>query len=78
MKCNQSRPGFELVSPCPIPTTITITPRQMIDTRTGGLGNKRTNYRIIKIGQNAENSLRDVRRPAVTQTPVKDDQQTLM
>ena len=21
-KCNQSRPGFELVSPCPIPTTI--------------------------------------------------------
>ena len=27
MKCNQSRPGFELVSPCPIPTTITTTPR---------------------------------------------------
>ena len=27
MKCNQSRPGFELVSPCPYPTTITITPR---------------------------------------------------
>ena len=26
-KCNQSRPGFELVSPCPFPTTITITPR---------------------------------------------------
>ena len=26
MKCNQSRPGFELVSSCPIPTTITITP----------------------------------------------------
>ena len=26
-KCNQSRPGFELVSSCPIPTTITITPR---------------------------------------------------
>ena len=24
---NQSRPGFELVSPCPFPTTITITPR---------------------------------------------------
>ena len=24
MKCNQSRPGFELVSPCPFPTTITI------------------------------------------------------
>ena len=29
MKCNQSRPGFELVSPCPFPTTITITPRHL-------------------------------------------------
>ena len=27
VKCNQSRPGFELVSPCPFPTTITITPQ---------------------------------------------------
>ena len=27
MKCNQSRPGFELVSPCPFDATITITPR---------------------------------------------------
>ena len=27
MKCNQSRPWFELVSLCPFPTTITITPR---------------------------------------------------
>ena len=27
MKCNQSRPGFELESPYPFPTTITITPR---------------------------------------------------
>ena len=27
MKCNQSRIGFELVSPCPFPTTITTTPR---------------------------------------------------
>ena len=27
MKCNQSRPVFELVSPCPFPTTVTITPR---------------------------------------------------
>ena len=26
MKCNQSRPGFELVSPCPFPTTIMTTP----------------------------------------------------
>ena len=27
MKCNLSHPGFELVSPCPFPTTITIIPR---------------------------------------------------
>ena len=27
MKCNQSCPGFELVLPCPFPTTITITPQ---------------------------------------------------
>ena len=27
MKCNQPRPGFELVSPCPFPSTITITLR---------------------------------------------------
>ena len=27
MKCNQSGPEFELVSPCPHPATITITPR---------------------------------------------------
>ena len=27
MKCNEFRPGFELVSPCSFPTTITITPR---------------------------------------------------
>ena len=27
MKCNQSRPGFELVSPCQFPTTITTSPR---------------------------------------------------
>ena len=26
MKCNQSRQGFDLVSPCPFPTTIAITP----------------------------------------------------
>ena len=32
MKCNQSRPGFELVSPCSFPTTITITPRVHIYT----------------------------------------------
>ena len=27
MKCNQSRPGFELVSLCPFPTMITSSPR---------------------------------------------------
>ena len=27
MKCNQSRPGFELMSPCTFPMMITITPR---------------------------------------------------
>ena len=27
MKCNQLRPGFELVLPCPFPMMITITPR---------------------------------------------------
>ena len=27
MTCNKFRPGFELVSPCSFPTTITITPR---------------------------------------------------
>ena len=27
MKCSQSRPGFELMSPCPFPSTINITPR---------------------------------------------------
>ena len=31
MKCKQSRPGFELVSPYPFPTTITITPRALSD-----------------------------------------------
>ena len=38
MKCNQSRPGFELVSPCPFPTTITITPQAPPPT---------TNYHIV-------------------------------
>ena len=33
---------------------------------------------IIKIGQNTEESARDLRRLAVTQIPVKDHQLTLM
>ena len=53
------------------------------DWRTGGLGNKKTsgdppNYRIIKIGQNTEESPRDLRRLAVTQTPVRNHWLTLV
>ena len=33
MKCNQSRLRFELVSPCPFPTTITITPQAPLRTQ---------------------------------------------
>ena len=45
---------------------------------TGKLINQRTSgghpdYSIIKIGQNTEKSPGDLRRLAVTQTPVKDD-----
>ena len=44
-----------------------------------GLGNNGTNgdypnYRIIEIGQNTEKSPGDLKRLAVTQTPVKDHQ----
>ena len=47
---------------------------QRIDTKTGGLGNKRisgdhSNYCIIEISQNTEKSPQDLRRLAVTQTP---------
>ena len=53
---------------------VTVTKR--IDKGTRGLGNKRTsgdhpNDSIIKIGQNAEKSPGDLRRLAVTQTPVR-------
>ena len=56
---------------------------QRIDTRIGGLGNKKTsedhsNCRIIEIGQNTEKSPGNLRRLAVTQTPVKDHHLTLM
>ena len=42
----------------------------------GGLGNKRTSghhpdYSIVEIGQNTEKSPRDLRRLAVTQSPVE-------
>ena len=49
---------------------------QKIDYGTGRLGNNRTNrdhlnYSIIEIGLNTEKSPGDLRRLAVTQTPVK-------
>ena len=56
---------------------------QRIGKETGRLGNKRTsgdqpNYSIIKIGQNTAKSPRDLRRLALTQTPVENHQLTLM
>ena len=56
---------------------------QMIKKGTRGLGKKRRsgdhpNYCIIKIGQNTEKSPGELRKLAVTQTPVKDHQLTLM
>ena len=56
---------------------------QRINKGTGGLGNKRTNgdhpnYCITEINQNTEKSPRDLRRLAVTQTPVKAHQLTLI
>ena len=37
-----------------------------------------SNYYSIEIGQNTEKSPDDLRRVAVTQTPIKDHQLTLM
>ena len=55
----------------------------MIDTKNGGFGSKRmngdhSNYYIIENGQNNEKTLGDLKRLAVTQTPVKDPQLMLM
>ena len=55
----------------------------MINKETGEFGNKRMsgdhpNYYIIEIGQNTEKSAGDLRRLAVTQTPVKYHQRGLM
>ena len=55
---------------------------QRICKGTRGIGNKRTsedhpNYSIIKIEQNTKKSPEDLRRLAVTQTPVEDHQLTL-
>ena len=56
---------------------------QRIGTNTKGLRNNGTdrdcpNYSIIKIGQNTEKSLGDLRRLAVTQTPVENYQLMLI
>ena len=54
-----------------------------LGTGIGRLGNKRTSgdhldYIIVEIGQNSEKSSGDLKRLAVTQTSVKNYQQTLM
>ena len=55
---------------------------QKIDTGTGGFRNKKTSgdhsHYIIEIGQNTEKSSGDLRRVAVTQTPVRNYQLTLV
>ena len=67
-----------------IPIVIgTLVQSKKIIKRTGRLGNKRTsrdhsNCYIIQNSQNTEKNPRDLRRLAVTQTPVKDHQLTLM
>ena len=55
----------------------------MLGKGTEGFGNKRTsgdhpNYNIIKIGQNTEKSPRELRRLAVTQTPLENHQIMLL
>ena len=53
---------------------------ERIVTRTGnnGMGGDHPNYSIVEIGQNTEKSPGDLRRLAVTQTPVENHQLTLM
>ena len=56
---------------------------QKIATGTGGLGNKRTsgyhpNYSIVEMGQNTKTSCGNLRRLAVSQTPVKNHQLMLV
>ena len=51
--------------------------------RIGGIGNKRTttdhpDYGIVKIGQNTEQSPRDLRKLAVIQSPERNHNLTLM
>ena len=56
---------------------------QRIRSKTRELGNKRTsgdhlNYNIDEIGQNTKKSPGDVRRLAVTQTPVENHHRTMV
>ena len=56
---------------------------QMIGKGTGGFRNQRSNgdllhYSIIKIGLNTEKSPGDLRKLAVTKTPVKNHRSTLV
>ena len=62
---------------------IAIDSHQRVGTGTGEIGNKRTsrdlpNYNILEIGQNTVRSLGDLKRFAVTQTPVENHQLTLV
>ena len=54
-----------------------------LDKRAGGVGDRSTSgnhhdYNLIKIGQNSEKRPKNLRRLAITQTPMKDHQQTLV
>ena len=56
---------------------------QIIETETEGRGNKRTsgdhqNYRIVEISQNIVKSPGDLRRLAVSQTPLRNYRLTLV
>ena len=56
---------------------------EMVGTKTEGHGNNRSsgdhpNYNIVEIGQNTEKSPGNLSRLAVTQTPVKTHQTTLV
>ena len=54
-----------------------------IDTKTGGLGNKKKsrdhpNYSVAEISQNTEKRTGDLRRLAVTKTPLRNHQLILV
>ena len=71
------------VTMIPIVIDALVNRHQRISIRTGGLANNRTsgdrpNYCIIEIGQNTEKSTDDLQRHAVTQSPVRNHQRTLV